>query len=296
MKGYIILTWVFTNVFICISCSAKAQADWKLLSFASSHTAFPDANRLAGYNYDGKFFEAAAHYSDSSVLLVIPKSLKKQTVVNLVFWFHGWNNNIDSALSFFQLAKQFNNAHPNAVLVLSETAKNAPDSYAGKLEQPGVFNDLVNDVLNVLKKEKNIPANCLPGRITIAGHSGAYRAIAYILQNAGSSVQEVELFDALYSQTDKFINWIQKDSANRFIHWYTNHGGGTDEVSVQMMDQLKKINIPFMLTEEAAVTKRHVQSSRILFVHSTREHNDIINNPDNFGFLLVNSPQRKLSR
>ena len=292
MKGYIILTWLFSIAFNSVSLTIKAQPDWKLLRFTSSHTAFPDTNRRDGYTYDGKFFDAATHYTDSSALVVIPKYLQKDGFIDLVFWFHGWNNNIDSALSFFQLAEQFSRAHTGSVLVLAETAKDAPDSYAGKLEQPAVFSALVNDIINALKKQKYISANCLPGNITLAGHSGAYRAIAYILQNAGTTIHEVDLFDALYSQTDKFINWIQKDGSNRFINWYTNHGGGTDEVSAQMMGELKKINIPFASMEEEDITKSLIQSARVLFVHSPREHNDIIHNPDHFRLLLESTPEK----
>jgi hypothetical protein len=293
MKRYIILTGMLTAAFTSLLNNTKAQADWKqdikLVGITSSHTAFPDAKRADGYTYDGKFFDAASHYSDSSVLILVPKRLPKQDHINLIFWFHGWNNNIDTAMAFFHLAEQFSNASRNAVLVLAETARNAPDSYAGKLEQTNVFAGLVNDVLNTLKEKKDISKTCQPGNIILAGHSGAYRAIAYILQNGGVPVQEVELFDALYSNVDKFTAWLQKDSANRFIHWYTNHGGGTDEVSVQMMEELKKENIPFALIEEKDASLPLLQSGRVLFVHSAREHNEIINNPDNFKLLLVSS-------
>jgi len=293
MRSSQILTGFFLKIFILVSISAVAQTDWKKnikrIRITSSHTAFPDTARLNGNTYDGKFFDAAAHYSDSNVLMVVPKRLQKRNHVDLIFWFHGWNNNIDSADVFFQLAEQFVLSNSNAVLVLAETAKNAPDSYGGKLEQPNVFAGLVNDVLAALKKGKCITNTCTAGNIILAGHSGAYRTIAFILQNGGVQIKEVELFDALYGQTDKFINWIQKDSVNRFIHWYTNHGGGTDEVSVQMMDTLRKINIPFVLMEEKDVSGPLLQSGSVLFIHSNREHNDIINSPGNFKLLLANS-------
>jgi hypothetical protein len=289
-----ILTVFLLNLFILVSLNVFAQPDWKKsikwIRITSSNTAFPDKARLNGYTYEEKFFDAAAHYSDSSVLMVISDHLQKPKEIDLVFWFHGWNNNIDSAVAYFQLAAQFVEANSNAVLVLVETAKNAPDSYAGKLEQPNVFAGLVEDVIKALKNEKQISGNCRTGNIILAGHSGAYRAIAFILQIGGVPIQEVELFDALYSQTDKFINWIRKDSKSRFIHWYTNHGGGTDEVSVQMMDELKSTNISYTLTEEKDVSLPMIRSNRIFFIHSKREHNDIINNPDNFKLLLTGSP------
>jgi hypothetical protein len=272
---------------------ASAQPDPKKnfswIRITSSHTAFPDKARSNGYSYEGKFFDAVGHYSDSTVLMVVPKSIRKQEKVDLVFWFHGWNNNIDTASAYFQIEQQFTGADCGAVLVLAETAKNAPDSYGGKLEQPGDFAGLVEDVMATLKKEKQIAEHCKPGNIILAGHSGAYRAMAYILQNGGAPVREVELFDALYSQVDKFLYWIQKDKDNRFIHWYTNHGGGTDEVSAQMMDTLRKTNTSFILSEENNVTPSLLQTGRIFFIHSEREHNEIISNPPNFKLLLKGS-------
>lgn len=290
MKASIILT-VMGSLFGCwLPLSSKAQAPWQKevnqIRFSAAHTAFPEEKRFSGYTNDGRFFDAAGHYSDSSVLLLVPRHLKPGARVDLIFWFHGWNNNIDTALVFYQLAAQFAAAHRNAVLVLAETAKNAADSYAGKLEQPGIFDALVLDVMGALQQHRIVPKHSMAGNIVLAGHSGAYRAIAFILQNSSDKIVEVDLFDALYSQTDKFMNWIQKDSTNRFINWYTNEGGGTDEVSIQMMEQMKKVHIPFSLTAEKDLSRELLQRERILFVHAARPHNNIINNPDNFKLLL----------
>ncbi len=293
MKTISFLTGILLNVNILISLPSNAQQsenkNISRLRFASSHTAFPDSARALGLTYEGNFFDAANHYNDSTVLIIIPNGSQQLKTVELVFWFHGWNNSIDSANVFFQLEEQFIASHKNAILVLTETAKNAPDSYGGKLEQQNVFAGLVNDVLNALKKNMLISNEAKAGKITLAGHSGAYRIIAYILAYGGVPVREVELFDALYSQVDKFTHWIHKDNTNRFIHWYTSHGGGTDEVSLQMMDTLKRLNIPFIKAEEKNTGAELLQSGRILFIHSEREHNDIINHPANFKLLLMNS-------
>lgn len=262
------------------------QPDLLTLRFSSSHTAFPEKKRAAGYTNDGRIFDAAGHYSDSSVLLVYSKYLHVNKKVDLVFWFHGWNNNIDTAMAFYQLAEQWQQAHRNAVLVLAETAKNAADSYGGKLEQPLVFTGLVNDILTALRKNSIIPKKTMQGNIILAGHSGAYRVMAHIVQYGGMPIQELDLFDALYSQTDKFMAWINANPANRFINWYTNHGGGTDEVSIQLMADLKKAGIPYLLSEEKDLQPAILKQNRLLFVHTDREHNDIINKPDNFTLLL----------
>ncbi|MGZ3846194.1 MAG: hypothetical protein ACXVBH_09060 [Flavisolibacter sp.] len=260
----------------------------KTVRFTSRYTSFPDSGRSNGHTYDSVFYSTRDHYSDSSVLLVVPDNLRRKNKVDLIFWFHGWNNNIDTANQFYELEKQFLSSRRNAILVLSETAKNAPDSYGGKLEQPGDFSRLVSDVLYHLKKEHLVENKAVAGSITLAGHSGAYRVIAYILANGGVPVEKVYLFDALYSQVDKFLSWIQQNKGYRFVNWYTNHGGGTDEVSIQMMQQLDQLHLPYKLVEETTINSNDIKSNRILFVHSPREHNVIINRPDDLKLLLEN--------
>ncbi|HTB25384.1 MAG TPA: hypothetical protein VK711_08425 [Puia sp.] len=267
---------------------AQDTSAFKVVHFNSSHTSFPDTGRAYGIMYDSVLYNTTDHYSDSSVLLVIPRRLERTEKIDLIFWFHGWRNNIDTAAEFYKLTKQFIASGRNAVLVLAETARNAPDSYGGKLEQPGMFKALVKDVMNELKKN-GIAPKAEPSNVLIAGHSGAFRVIAYILQNGQVPVQEVFLFDALYGQTDKFLSWLNENHSHHFIHWYTNHGGGTDEMSEIMMLQLKEQHSNFALTEEAVITKKIIKNNRILFVHSPREHNVIINDPDDFQLLLENS-------
>ncbi len=283
----IVLT--ITSCLILSAGIAQHNKDYQAIHFTSAHTSFPDTGRAGGHLYDSVLYTAAEHYNDSSVLLIVPKQLEANKTVDLVFWFHGWRNNIDTAAIFYALTRQFVASKRNAVLVLAETAKNSPDSYGGKLEQPDMFRMLTDDVLSELRKGGFIKEKTKLGNITLAGHSGAFRVIAYILQNGQEPVQEVFLFDALYAEVDKYQNWLNQDWSHHFIHWYTNQGGGTDEVSDYMMAQLKNKNVHFLLTEEAGIKPKTIKDNYILFVHSLREHNVIINNPDNFQFLLENS-------
>ena len=262
----------------------------KIFHFNSAYTCFPETKRLNGYTNGGVFFDAATHYRDSSVLMLVPDKLKiKNNAVDIVFWFHGWHNNIDTALNYFHLAQQFVNAKANAVLVLAEGPKNAADSYGGKLEQADVFKGLLQDVLKNLQQNKKVFAKCKAGNIVLAGHSGAYRVIAYMLQNGGVEIAQVVLFDALYSETDKYMQWIKKDNTHKFINIYTNKGG-TAEECIKMMAELKAQDIPYLFTEEKDMTPALLDSGKIIFIHSEHEHNDIISNPDNFQVFLESAP------
>jgi len=268
----------------------RAQEAYKVLHFASSHNCFPDTARDRGHlDGDGKQLPRAGHYDDSSVLLVIPKGLHAGPTVDLVVWFHGWHNNVDTALQFYGLARQFAASGRDAVLVLPEAAKNAADSYGGKMRQEGMFHLLVADILAELKRNKAVPGNAVAGRIVLAGHSGAYSVIADILEHGRQPVDEVLLFDALYGRLNTFTQWAETGD-HHFVHWFTNTGYGPDKMSDSMMLQLRRDKAPFGLSEEASVDGAVLKNNRILFVHSPREHNVIINNPDDFALLLRNRP------
>jgi len=280
------IAFIFFLSFIGTYCTA--QNDLNIFRITSSYTSFPDTARAKGHTYNKILYTASDHYMDSSVLIIAPKNLDAGKKVDLIFWFHGWGNNIDSALVRYKLAKQFIASKVNAVLVLAETTKDAPDSYGGKLEQSGVFKNLVNDVLVKLKNEKVIGRNSKERNIILAGHSGAYRVMAYILQNENVPVKEVILFDALYAETNKFLHWIQSENGNRFLDIYTN-GGGTDVESKEMLKQLIQQNITADTVEEKDVTPQLLQKERIVFIHSLNKHNDIINDPDNFQLFIENN-------
>jgi hypothetical protein len=89
------------------------------------------------------------------------------------------------------------------------------------------------------------------------------------------------------------LSWIKQDNDHRFVNWYTNKGGGTDEVSIKMMEQLDSLRIPYHWAEESSLNPDIIKNNRLLFVHSPREHNIIINNPDNLKLLLENSVHLK---
>jgi hypothetical protein len=268
---------------------AQDNPDATIFHIQSPHTAFPDTGRAKGHIYDKVLYTETDHYNDSTVLIIVPKNLDARKTVDLIFWFHGWRNNVDSAASYYQLTRQFIASHQNAVLILAETARNAPDSYGGKLENQGVFKALVSDVLSVLKTRRLAGKNCQPGHILLGGHSGAYRVMAYIIQNGQMPIDEAMLFDALYAETDKFMTWINADTAHRFIHLYTDHGGTAGE-SHNMAKLLEQEHIAYIETEESNLTVQQVKTNRLLFIHSMHEHNDIICKPDNFQLFLENSP------
>ena len=82
---------------------------------------------------------------------------------------------------------------------------------------------------------------------------------------------------------------MQANKIHRFINMYTDNGG-TDEETLRMMMRLNKNGTPYQTTEESALTRKLLLENRILFIHTSQQHNDIINNPDHFQLFIQNSP------
>ena len=265
----------------------QEHADAMIFHIYSSHTSFPDTGRANGHTYDNILYTAAEHYNDSTVLIIAPKNLDAKKKVDLVFWFHGWRNNVDKAAMRYELIRQFIISKRNAVLALAETARDAPDSYGGKLENAGVFKALVADVLNGLKAKAIIKPGCRAGNILLAGHSGAYRVMAGIIKNGSEPIDEVMLFDALYAETDIFTAWIKADPEHRFINLFTDHGGTLDETHA-MTKLLDDADVSYLQFEEKDILPAQYRAHRVLFIHSLKPHDDIVN-PDNFRLMLENN-------
>lgn len=237
---------------------------------------FPHPKRSVGHSYDGKTYPAEAHYRDSSVMIFLPKGFKSSKRLDIVVYLHGWNNSIDSATAQFRLAEQFAESGKNAVLVFPEGPRFAPDSFGGKLEDSCGLQHLLAETLETLRRTKSINARL--GNVILAGHSGAYRAIAFMLLRGGAPVREVWLFDALYGQTEKFTHWLEQDRKRlrgRFITIYTNDGGTKAETE-KLMEDCTVWSVPFRAVEEQALTQQNLTRASVVFIHTDLTHNEVI--------------------
>lgn len=278
----------FRNTLLClvllVTASLHAQPG-KTVRFTSAHAMFPDSLRKNGYDYNGKHFDAASHYSDSSVLIYTPSYAGKTTTRNLVFWFHGWGNNIDTALRQYKLLEQFEASRRDAVFVFPEGPKNASDSYGGKLEQPAVFQALVKEVADKTgSKARRVE------HITLAGHSGAYRVISRIIN--ATPVDEVILFDALYGGNDAYLKWLS-DPAHRFINIYTKDGGTYDNSLYIARTVRDSLHLPVVMVDEEAVTDELLRNNKKIFIFSSKGHNEVITNNNNWERFLRSGEKRQ---
>ena len=259
----------------------------KIYRYKLSNTEFPHKYRKSGHVYKGQHYTFEDHYNDKSVLVFVPNYLDSKDSLDFVFYFHGWWNNIDSTLSQFNLVEQFYNSKKNAILVLAEGAKNSPDSFGGKLEEKDTFKDLTEEIIDEL--EDVFGQKKIIGNITLAGHSGAYRVIAFILMHGGltKNISNVYLFDALYTDTEKYTFWIDNFKKNLIII-YTPTGGTKDETE-NLMLCLTGWEIPFTFIEDDDFDVEDLKENKITFVRSELGHNEVVHTQNQFQKFLESS-------
>src|SRR4051812_15244107 len=116
------------------SLAEKYAGNGQLIVTQFASAPFPHPKRSEGHKYREENFSAAEHYSDSTVAIFIPKGFREEGPIDFVIHFHGWKNNVAGTLSRYKLIEQLMESGRNAILIVPEGPKDAPDSFGGKLE------------------------------------------------------------------------------------------------------------------------------------------------------------------
>ncbi|MFN2448778.1 MAG: hypothetical protein ABR508_03155 [Candidatus Baltobacteraceae bacterium] len=185
---------------------------------------FPHASRAAGHTYQNTFYDAAAHYSDSSVGVFVPNGYVPRDDVDLIVHFHGWNNSVAGVFQRYKIAEQLAATNVNAILVVPQGPLNAPDSGDGKLElDENGFARFVADVIASLRARGAIHTS-RPGRIALTAHSGGYGGLGGVLTRGGMNgrISDVILFDAAYGYFDAVANWAKSAPHHRLLSLFTD--------------------------------------------------------------------------
>ena len=238
-------------------------------------TPFPHPARAEGHRYKEKLYPAADHYRDNTVAIFVPRGFRPAPALDLVIHFHGWFNSVSNVLAEFQLPEQFAASRRNAILVVPQGPRNAPDSFGGKLEDPGGFARFLAELQGVLK---NLPgcAQAPLGRVILSGHSGGYRVIARCLAQGGATntVREVWLFDALYAEADKYETWWQARHG-RLLNIHTKDGGTRAETE-RFMARMTAQGAPALRGTDEVLTPQQLREGSLIFLSTDLGHNDVV--------------------
>ncbi len=202
------------------------------------------------------FPATGSFHRDPTVFVFVPRHHRAtEGVVHFLVHFHGHNSTAERAMAAHALREQLADSKQNAILVVPELAVLAPDSSAGKLEQPGAFQVMLKDVLTTLRSSRaraalgasGPPAGARPGRVCISAHSGGYHAAACSIRAGGANVQEVYLFDALYSDTEVFRDWVlagrgkPMGARHKLVSYYT--AGATELNTERLFSELDRAGV-----------------------------------------------------
>jgi hypothetical protein len=259
---YLFLLIFTLCLFTTTALSAQNFSEYGTLHRFSLHNAaFPHPKRAEGHTYQNKKFPVETHYQDSTVLVFVPKSFRFSTKIDIVVHFHGWSALVDNVVTKFKLIEQFVAAHPNAIFIVPQGPKDAPDSFGGKLEDKEGFQKFIDETLRALAKAHGRKI-LEPRHIILSGHSGAYRVMSFILLHGGlaKNIREVWLFDGLYGQLEKYGVWLQQPKV-RLINIYTKEGG-TFATSLDFETDILAWQLPFWKGEEKDLTEGVLHNHR----------------------------------
>jgi hypothetical protein len=256
---------------------------------------FPHASRAGGHKYKEEFFPADKHYSDGTVAMFVPAGFADRGLVDFVVHFHGWRNTVAGTLEQFNLTEQFTASGRNAILIVPEGPRNAPDSSGGKLEDPGGFKRFIDEAIVVLRDRGAIKTNSTAGKIVLSGHSGGYKVMSSIVEQGGlaDQIREAWLFDGLYGQGEKFLRWARITNG-RLLNIYTDNGG-TKTRTEEMMAELKQHGTNLLATTDIAVSSQELMTNRFVFLHTDMTHFNVIMKRNTFQKFLETSCLEKLS-
>jgi hypothetical protein len=233
-------------------------------------------------------YPASEHYSDDTVAMFIPKGFRPNAKVDFVVHFHGWGNTVAGTLEQFDLIRQFSESGKNAVLIVPQGPRNAPDSFGGKLEDTNGFSVFMTEAVDKLRSSEVLEkTDFAAGRVILSGHSGGYHPMAAILDHGGVPVAEAWIFDGLYGNTENFVAW-QKASGGRLLNIYTEQGGTKVETEKLMADYRQR-GVKFLALAETNCSPADLSTDKIVFIHSDLSHSAVIFQRGEFAQFLKTS-------
>lgn len=246
------------------------------------HAPFPHPSRQDGYTRRDTHYPASEHYQDASVAVLIPKGFKPSPsgTVDTIFYFHGHGNHVRQTLTEFELLQAVADSARPRVLIFPQGPRMAPDSSGGRLEEPGEAEALLDEVLTQVAIK--LGQEVSPGRVTLSGHSGAYRVITRILAHGAMAgrVDEVLLLDATYGGLDALADWAatppdEDDAPRRLRSVFTAH---LADENTWLMAELHARDSRYLLTRNDLLKddpklQSRAKHANLLFVQTDESHN-----------------------
>lgn len=231
-------------------------------------------------------FPGSTH-KDPTVMVFVPSyyRLPARREVDLVVYFHGHFGNAERTVTGHSLREQLCDSKQNAVLVVPQGPWMAPDSSGGKLDEKGGLARMLGEVRKTMQTtaandalgQASIAGATRVGMICLAAHSGGYKVAAQCLRHGGVNVNEVYLFDALYSHVEVFHDWVvaRKDKSGRDRHKLMSffQGGASKELNLELMKHLQASGVRCLQeTKAGQLSRADLTKGRAVFMGGSPAH------------------------
>ena len=216
-------------------------------------------------------------FTDNRVLLYFPKGFDVRKPALIVVFFHGNGATLSrDVLDRQQVAAQLAASGLNAVLVAPQFAVDAADSSAGRFWQRGQFGKFIDEVTSKLAAQYNdrrIAGAFAHSKVVLFAYSGGYMPAAWSLSvgKADARIAGVVLFDAMYGQIDKFVDWLEHAHARTFF--LSAYGVSTHEENEALKQELDDANVRY---KSVPPTKMVPGSVSFIDVGPNVKHEDFV--------------------
>jgi hypothetical protein len=222
----------------------------------------------------GRVYWADKTYSDSRVLLHIPRGFDTSKPAVIVLFFHGHGATLArDVVARQRLPAQISDSRINAVLVAPQFAVDARDSSAGNFWKPGGTRRFLDEVAPQLARLLGDPQSRdtfakLP--VVIVGYSGGYVPTAWSLANGGLGprVKGVVLLDGLYGELGRFTKWIERNKTGFFLSAYAT---STVKGNASLQRMLKRRGIAY--STKLGPT---LNPGSVTFIKAVKGHRDYV--------------------
>jgi hypothetical protein len=235
---------------------------------------YRNGRRMGRKTRKGRVYWADKTYSDSRVLLHIPRGFDTGKPAVIVLFFHGHGATLArDVVARQRLPAQISESGINAVLVAPQFAVDARDSSAGNFWKPGGTRRFLDEVAPQLARligEPGADVNFARLPVVIVGYSGGYVPTAWSLANGGigDRVKGVVLLDGLYGELDRFAKWIERDNSGFFLSAYAT---STTKGNTALKRILKKRGIAYSTSLGPTL-----KPNSVTFVKAVKGHRDYV--------------------
>jgi hypothetical protein len=212
----------------------------QVMEFESAPFPYDGKNPITGRPFFDVFFDgsfgkrgARGHvywenesYTDSRVLLSIPRGFDIRKPAVIVVFFHGHGATIERDVrDRQQVAAQITRSDANAVVVAPQFAVDAADSSPGAFWEPGFFDEFLSEASEqfalMLGQPKTVRTFFRMPVIFIS-YSGGFVPTAWALRlgHLKDRLRGIVLMDSLYGELEHFEKWVLTNRRGFFISGY----------------------------------------------------------------------------